>query len=337
MKAVIVSSVGRLEVADVEAPRPGPYDALVQIEACGFCNSTDAKLIEGRMSWGPPCPFVLGHESVGTVLEVGARVRRFCRGDRVTRAMAFWPGERAPLGCANGGMAEYGIVRDAAAMAADGDSSLVDDYNAVRQCVLPKEMSALDGAIAIGLAETASVLRRLPALRGTTVVVAGTGAAGLAFAMWLKFSGARVITLGRREDRLAQALCFGADAAVNTRGESFLDEVRETAGGRIDGIIEATGDAALAGTLLPLVSDDGFACAYGMPPKGVSYGPRWQAAAVEEHLALDWVLDVVERGWVLPEWFLTHKWKLADADEAARQVARGEVLKGVFLIGPDSR
>jgi D-arabinose 1-dehydrogenase-like Zn-dependent alcohol dehydrogenase len=59
-------SIGNLHGA---ASGSGPYEALVKMEACGICSSTDAKVVDGTMYWAPPFPLVLGHESVGRVVE----------------------------------------------------------------------------------------------------------------------------------------------------------------------------------------------------------------------------------------------------------------------------
>jgi len=329
MKALIVPARGRLEIRDIPEPEPGPYDALVKVEVCGICNSTDHKLIEGQMFWAPPFPLVLGHESVGRVIKVGPNVRKFKMGDRVIRPVAFWPGSRPDLNAAVGGFAEYGIVRDGAAMAADGDASLTDDYAALRQNVVPPHLSAADAALAISLAETASVLRHLPTLRGLRVLVAGTGVVGLAFALWVKLAGGFVIVLGRRAERLEAARRLGADAVVDTRTAHYLADVA-AANGPVDGILEATGDAALAGELLTVLKPDGFACAYGVPPTGVHYPARWQAAEVEEHLAYGWVADLIGRGWVNPGWFTPHEWPLAEALHAFEAVAAGKELKALI-------
>jgi len=332
MKALIVPAAGRLEIRDIPQPGVGPYDALVKIEVCGICNSTDHKLIAGQMFWAPPFPFVLGHEAVGRVIEVGARVRKFKTGDRVTRPVAFWPGSRPELNVAAGGFAEYGLVRDGAAMAVDGDTSLVADYTVLRQNVVPPHLAAGDAALAISLAETASVLRHLPNLRGRRVLVAGTGVVGLAFALWIKLAGGFAVVLGRRAERLEEARRLGADAVVNSRAKDYLAAITEAAGGLMDGMIEATGDAALAGELLSVLKPDGFASAYGVPPTGVSYAPRWQTAEVEEQLAYGWVADLIRRGWVRPDWFISHTWPLSDALHAFEAVATGKVLKALIRI-----
>lgn len=332
MKALIVPQRGALRIDEIAPPEPGPYDALVRIDVCGICNSTDSKLIDGTMFWAPPFPFVLGHEAVGTVVATGPRVRSFQVGDLVNRPVAFWGGSRPNLHVATGGFAEYGIVRDAKALAADGDMSLANDYLAQRQVVVPPTLTPRDAALAISLSETASVLRHLPNLRGATVAVAGTGIAGLAFVLWAKLAGASVVALGRRAERLEHAQRVGADATVNTKDAAFLDTLKRAASGAVDVIIEATGDASLAATLETVLAADGVALAYGVPPTGTTYGPRWTNATVEEHLSLPWVADMIHRGWVQPEWFVSHAWSLDDAVEAFAMVERGEVVKGfVFL------
>lgn len=334
MKAVVVPEVGRLEIQDIPNPELGPYDALVRNEWCGICSSTDSKLIDGTMFWAPPFPFVLGHESSGTVVEVGKKTRRYRVGDRVTRSLAFWPGSRKELNVAMGGFAEYGIVRDAEAMARDGDSSLLEDYNTLREVVMPAHLGSIDASLAISLSETASMLRHLPNLRGKTVVVAGTGVAGLTFTLWCKLAGAYVIGLGRRASRLEEASRLGADATLDTSRGDVVQGLLELGRGPVDGLIEATGDADLANRLLGALRDDGFAAAYGVPPTGIAYDKRWANYPVEEHLSLPWVCDLIKRGWVNPDWFISHKWDLDQIQTAFDEVRRGDVKKGFIRLAP---
>ena len=98
-------------------PRPArardrAAEALVQVEVCGICNSTDWKIIEGEFVSGS-YPILLGHESCGRVIAVGERVRSFRVGDRVLRfrlqdAHVPYPGGRSCWG----GFVERAIVVD---------------------------------------------------------------------------------------------------------------------------------------------------------------------------------------------------------------------------------
>jgi threonine dehydrogenase-like Zn-dependent dehydrogenase len=329
MRALVVTEPGAFAWQEVPEPKLGPYDALVEIEACGICSSTDRKLIDVRMSWQPPPPFVLGHEAVGLVTAVGKRVRRFSVGDRVTRPVAWWPGE-GPMGIGIGGFAERGIVRDHLAMARDGDNTLVNEYLPQRQVVLPPWLAPQSAVLGVTLAETASVLASLPVLRQRRVAVTGTGCAGLSFALWAKLAGARVTVLGRRKERLDKALELGADQTIDTRDP---DWPRQLATGGVDVAIETTCAPDVAGPLAQLLPENGIACAYGAPPEGEEYDARWVNAAVNEHLAWPWVTDLIRRGWIDPAWFITHRYPANDIVSAFDAVVRGEVVKAIVDIG----
>lgn len=320
MRALIVPRDGELQLSDIPAPRPGAYQALVKIECCGICGSTDWKLVRGEMTWAPRAPLVLGHESVGTVVEIGAKVTKFRVGDRVTRVV--YPGGEG-LNSAMGGFAEYGLVTDAEAMARDGDASLKNDYNALRQNVVPAGLDPLLASLAISLAETASVFAALPSVRQRRVLVAGTGVAGLAFTLWAKLAGAHVTVLGRREERLRAARIVGADTTL--LGTEGVEE-------KFDGVIEAVGDVALAARLSTLAKPGAFLCAYGAPANGAAYPAGWTSAEVEEHKSYAWVADLLARGWIKPEWFVSHTWPLDEAVSAFAQVKAGEVTKGFVRI-----
>lgn len=332
MNVLVVPEKGCLEVREVMCPAPGPYQALVQNEVCGICSSTDWKVALGQMSWAGPFPLALGHESVGRVVEVGAKVRNFRIGDRVTRSVL--PGSAA-MNSAFGGFAEFGVVTDAAAMTADGDASLSEDYLALRQLVVPAFLDdPVQAALAISLAETASGMRSLPNLRGRRVLVAGTGMAGLAFTLWARLAGAdKVVTLGRRSQRLDLALRLGAGSAVATTASDWMACARDALDGPAEIVIEAVGDVDLADRLLTLLAADGVAAAYGAPPDGATFSPPWIVMPVEEQRDFAWAATMLRLGLVRPEWFVSHVWDGLDAAPTAfAAVRRGEIVKGFIRI-----
>ncbi len=87
MKAATIRAHGGPEVLRVEevpAPRVGPRDVLVAVRAAGV-NPVDCKMRAGaqRALMRRKMPMVLGLDVSGVVLDVGAKVTKFSRGDEV--------------------------------------------------------------------------------------------------------------------------------------------------------------------------------------------------------------------------------------------------------------
>ena len=86
----------RVEEAPDPTP-PGPGGAVVSVDATAICGS-DMHFYDGDLDLGMAIP--VGHEFLGTVLEVGPDVQRFRVGDRVLTASVAGCG--ACDGCATG-------------------------------------------------------------------------------------------------------------------------------------------------------------------------------------------------------------------------------------------
>ena len=91
MKAVVLREAGRLEVAEVPRPVPGPDQLLVKVAACGICGS-DLRYLHGENPWSQhtlgvvkpnPPNMILGHELSGVVAEAGSPAGQPWVGQRV--------------------------------------------------------------------------------------------------------------------------------------------------------------------------------------------------------------------------------------------------------------
>ncbi|HWI61896.1 MAG TPA: zinc-dependent alcohol dehydrogenase [Symbiobacteriaceae bacterium] len=82
MKAVTYQGIKNVQVKEVRDPRiEKPDDILVKITSSAICGS-DLHLIHGMVP-NFPTDYIIGHEPVGVVEEVGPEVTRFKKGDRV--------------------------------------------------------------------------------------------------------------------------------------------------------------------------------------------------------------------------------------------------------------
>ena len=82
MRAMVFEGVGApLRLSEKPRPEPGPDQVLVEVRACGVCR-TDLHVVDGELA-RPKLPLIPGHEVVGVVADLGARVERFRAGERV--------------------------------------------------------------------------------------------------------------------------------------------------------------------------------------------------------------------------------------------------------------
>ncbi len=71
---------GRLRSEEAPPLAPGPNDVTLRVLACGVCH-TDLHIVEGEVA--ASLPRVLGHQIVGTVEALGAKVEGIALGERV--------------------------------------------------------------------------------------------------------------------------------------------------------------------------------------------------------------------------------------------------------------
>src|SRR5436853_429158 len=79
MSALVYRGANDLRLESVPVPRLGANELLVQVAACGVCPTDLKKIGFGTV----PPPRIFGHETSGTVVRLGSKVRRFGLGDRV--------------------------------------------------------------------------------------------------------------------------------------------------------------------------------------------------------------------------------------------------------------
>jgi propanol-preferring alcohol dehydrogenase len=86
MKAMVLNqandvSTSPLRLHDRSIPVPNAGQILVKIHVCGVCR-TDLHVVEGELP-DVALPLIPGHQAVGTVVQVGAKVLEIKEGDRV--------------------------------------------------------------------------------------------------------------------------------------------------------------------------------------------------------------------------------------------------------------
>jgi S-(hydroxymethyl)glutathione dehydrogenase/alcohol dehydrogenase len=224
--AVLVEPNKPLVLEELTDPPLGPTHVRVQVEASGVCH-TDLFVQRGHIPYPPPV--VLGHESAGTVVEIGSAVRTVRLGDRVVGS--FTPTCHRCWHCRRGethlcsdlrGMGlPHGLRHDGSpvlGMAGLGSFAeritTSEDFLVAVRSDLPSEQLALIGCGAsTGLG---AVLRTTRVEPGDSVAVIGCGGVGLFSVMGAVLAGAAtVIAVDLDPGKLQTALSLGATDAVD--------------------------------------------------------------------------------------------------------------------------
>lgn len=340
MKAAVVVSPGTIEIRDVFMPEPGPFEALVKIEACGLCGTTDRHIVEGHMAHHPAdwYPAILGHEAVGRVIQVGEKVKKFRLGDRVTRPAAIWPGTHHDgLYSAWGGFAEYGLVRDTTLSDAPEP-----DYQSARQHVVPAALSLEDAVAAISFAEVASWMEKLGDLSGASLLIGGTGFAACVMCQCAKSKGAKhIIVVGRNPKKLGWARNNGATHAIplDKLTKPLVHEIASSNG--VDWFLDAAGHQTVFETGLGHLRPGGKAAIYGAPddfsyilPLGAVGGDfEVKMYFPADDTFFDQTCHRMSEGILDASQIRTHIWHgLKALPQALEDQEASSVLKGVLII-----
>ncbi len=213
-------------------PQIGPGELLIKIEASGICGSD-------VMEWyrRDKVPLVLGHEIAGEIFEVGEGVRQYKKGDRVSAS------HHVPCNTCRyclrghhtvcetlrrthfdpGGFAEY--VR---LPAINVDRGVY---------LLPDEVSYEEATFIEPVACVFRSLRMARFQSGQTVLVIGSGIAGLLHVQLAKALGAgHIVATDIVEKRLEAARHLGADVVLHAR-EDVPSRLREIHDGSLADLV----------------------------------------------------------------------------------------------------
>ncbi len=234
MKAQVFRGVNQLSYEEVPIPEIAPDEVLVKVNVVGLCQSDIKKI---RYPLYEP-PRIFGHETAGTIDQVGAAVQNWQVGDRVVvlhhipcMHCAYCLNENysmcdvyknitttAGFAPSGGGFAEYvkvpgHIVRHGGLIPIPANvtfeqASFVEPTNCCLKAVKKAQIQP-----------------------GQTVLVTGAGPIGLMFIMLAKYFGARAIATDLLPSRIEKALEVGAEAAFDARDANLPGKIQALTGG----------------------------------------------------------------------------------------------------------
>jgi alcohol dehydrogenase len=323
MKALVYHGPGQRGWDKVDDPTIiDPTDAIVRIDTTTICG-TDLHILKGDVPETTPGT-ILGHEAVGTILEVGASVTTVAAGDRVLLSCVSACGrcrycKEGHYGqCLGGGgwifghtingvQAEYARVPFADNSVYKVPEELSNEQVLFLADILPTsyEVGVLNGAVS----------------PGDTVAIVGAGPIGLAAILTAKlYTPGRIVAIDLADSRLEGAKRFGADTTINNSSEDPIAMVMElTDGLGADVAFEAVGVPQTFELAAELVRPGGHVANIGVHGKSATL-----------HLETLWIRDVtittglvdtfsiaplmrlIASGRLDPSLFATHHYALED-------------------------
>jgi propanol-preferring alcohol dehydrogenase len=198
-----------LEFKTVPRPVPKADEVLVKIEASGVCF-TDVHIWRGDHAAPDPLPLIMGHEGVGTVVELGVGSGRLKIGDRVGIGYVFGACGHCKE-CLTGGENYCGEF-DATGFNVSGCFA---EYVCMRHewaNLIPEGIDAIEAApLMCAGAAAYSSFKKASVQPGETLAIFGLGGLGQYAVQIAKLSGVRVIAVDISSDKLNTAKELGAD------------------------------------------------------------------------------------------------------------------------------
>lgn len=359
--AVVFAAPNQLpELRIYPIPALEPHSALLRVYASEVCG-TDVHLLHGRLS-GVPYPLIPGHVTVGRIEAIAGEVHDvedspISVGDMVTfldvhatcnscwyclvakaatrcphrRVYGITYGAEEPPGLA-GGWSEYLYLRPGTKIL-PLPASIAPEVWMGGGCGLPTAVHAIE---------------RANIQLGERVVVQGCGPVGLSCAALALLSGAGWVgVIGAPQLRLALAQKLGADAVydlLQTSVEERIQRIKEAIGGRgPDVVIEASGNPKSIPEGCEMVRDGGRYVIVGqytdngdiplnphhhINRKHIEIRGCWGSDFSHFYRAMEILARFNHR--IHWEQFISHRYKLAEVQQALHDVETGRVVKALI-------
>lgn len=365
--AVVREQGGPFLIEEVELDELRADELRVRMVAVGICH-TDISAGRGVIPF--PLPAVLGHEGAGVVVAVGADVRRARVGDKVLlsytscgRCVACRGGRPSycrahlRLNLLGGSRADGSpTIRDAEGgdlhahffgQSSFGREAIVDERSVI---VLPADITEEEMTVLAPLGcgiQTGSgaVLNTLRPRPGSSLVVTGAGAVGLAAVLATRWTPLRhVVVVDRVPSRLQLARELGATAVVDTSTQELRSALIALTGGEgVDYAIDGTGNVGVIEALADSLAVEGHLALIGAPAAGsrasfdvnahlpgrVIQGTTMGSADPETYLPF--LVDAWRRG-DFPIERLERRYPFEDIERAVADARSGETIKPVLVF-----
>jgi len=296
MRAAVYRKNKGLVIEDIPIPQIDPDQVLVKVSHTGFCGSDHSMIQSG----GLPDGIILGHETSGTVVECGSKVKQIAVGKAfIVRPTScgtcldcrsgrpyFCQQNRSTIGIGDlpGAFAEYFVA------------------HADMLIPIPAGVDFQNAALAEAFAASLHAVTCVKRQSGSALVIGG-GPIGLALVRLLKIIGFEPILLSEPVvSKRKLALAMGADHVIDPLDEDLNQMVfTTTAGLGYDVVFECSGVPAQVQIGMDLTARGGIVCVVSVmyadaqiTPMTLNFKEVWVTGSysnthAENQQCLDWM------------------------------------------------
>jgi L-iditol 2-dehydrogenase len=265
MKVAMYYNNNDVRIEELPIPQINDNELLVKVQVCGICGSD-------VMEWYriKTAPRVLGHEMTGDIVKVGKNVKNFKVGDRI------FVSHHIPCNTCDYCKNDQHTICDTL-HSTNFDPGGFSEFLRVPEInidsgvfILPDEISYEDGAFIEPLACVVRGLRTAGIKKGQTVIVIGSGVAGLLNIKLARAYGAkRIFATDINEFRLKKAKEVGADEVFHAK-ENIPEKIKKHNNGELaDLVILCVGAQSAAKQALESVASGGTILFFAPTEPGV--------------------------------------------------------------------
>lgn len=264
MAASVLVAAGQIELQERPIPTPAPDEVLVRVRAVGVCGSDVHFYHEGRLGdWVVREPLVLGHESGGTIVDVGSGVDAGRIGERVSIEPQH-PSHGSPETLRG----DYNLDPHMRFYAVPGTDGAFQEYVTIQSHFahpIPDTVSDHAAALMEPLSVAIATARKARFAPGMRVLITGAGPVGIATAQVARAYGVSdVIVSDVAAARRETALRFGATEVFDPAATAPGD-LPET-----DAFVDASGAAPAVRSGISTLRSGGRAVLVGMGAAEIS-------------------------------------------------------------------
>lgn len=326
MKAMVLTGIRQMEMRDWPDPMiKNGHDVKIKLESVGVCGSDIHYYRTGKIgSQVVEFPFPVGHESAGTVVEVGDQVKKVKPGDRIAIEPAISCGQ-----CDQCLAGRPNTCRNTRFLGCPGQvDGCLTEYVVMPEenCFpIPDSMSFDEAAISEPLAIGLYAVKQSGITINDKIGILGFGPIGMSVMLpAMAFGAERIYVTDKIDERLAVAGKLNAKWTGNPIKEDMSGVINQLEPFQLDVVFECCGEQDAINNALQIVKPGGKIMLIGIPEQqslcfDMDYMRRKEITLINvrrQRYSVQEALDLMASGKVDVSPMATHRYSFRETKKA---------------------